>query len=232
MKKIICFFSFLLSGCDFFDNSSGFLEPKFKGTAYIINLESNENSNKRLSSELKSFGVDCEKLESGAASSVNPHRKIWQKIAEGNETQAMVLEDNVYFEKGFKRKFFRYIQDLPEDWDIAFLVIGRDNKYGFTPVGDIFRDIDEVQSHPYVAQIQKANRVYGLYGYVVNKRGAKKLLKLTENVEGDVNDIIFQKGGVNTGYVTAYVSMFKLLEPKLSKADIDKAESRFRIVKK
>ena len=122
----------------------------------------------------------------------------------------------------------RYIKDLPQDWDIAFLVIGRENnKYGcFISVGDIFRDIDEVKGHPYVARIQKTNRVYGLYGYVINKKGAKKLLEITKNTSENIGDIIFQKGGINTGYIKAYVSMFKLLEPKLTQTNIDEINKR------
>ena len=216
MKKTICFICFLLSGCDFLDNLTSFLEPKFKGKAYIVNTRHNPGSYIRIKSELQSFGVTCNEFNSADLPSIKQHRKIWQKIVDGDETQIMILEDNVYFEKKFKRRLQQYMQDLPQDWDIAFLVI----------VGDIFRDIDEVKGHPYVAQIQKTNRVYGLYGYVINKKGAEKLLNITKNTSTDISDTIFQKGGINTGYIKAYVSMFKLLEPKLTKAELDEIEKR------
>lgn len=228
MKNAICFLCLLLSGCDFLNDLTSFLEPKFKGKAYIVCSKTYESSYDRVKSELQSFGVTCSEFKYGNLSPMNQHRKIWQKIADSNETQAMILEDNVYFEKEFKQRLQQYIQDLPQDWDLAFLVIGRENnKYGyFISVGDIFRDIDEVRGHPCVAQIQKTNRVYGLYGYIVNKKGAKKLLKLTKSPSENISDIIFQKGGVNTGYIKAYVSMFKLLEPKLTKAEIKKIDKR------
>ena len=74
--------------------------------------------------------------------------------------------------------------------------------------------MDEVKGHPYVAKIQKTNKVFELYGYIINKQGAQKLLKLTENKSTNLNEIIFQNGGINTDYIKGYVSMFKLLEPK------------------
>lgn len=233
MKKILCLSFLLLSGCDFLDDLTRFLEPKFKGKAYIVSFKKDKNSYNRVKSELRSFGITCNEFGFENLTPIEQHRQIWQKIADGNEIQAMVLEDNVYFEKGFQKKLQQYIQDLPQNWDIAFLVIGRENnKYGcFISVGDIFRDIDEVKGHPYVAQIQKTNRVYGLYGYIINKKGAEKLLNLTKNSTTDIIDVIFQKRGINTGYIKAYVSMFKLIEPKLIKSDIDKIEKRFSLKK-
>lgn len=223
MKKIVCFLFFILSGCNFFEDLSEFFSPKFDEKVYIVNSSDNQKSYNQIILELQSLGITCNESTTKAYSKIEKHRNVWKKLADGEESQAIILEDNVRFEKGFKKNLQKYIKDLPEDWDIAFLVIGRENnKYGcFIPVGDIFRDIDEVKGHPYVARIQKTNRVYGLYGYLINKRGAKKLLKLTKNIHTDVNNIIFQKGGINTGYIKAYTSMFKLLEPKLTKTEID-----------
>lgn len=218
MKKIFCLSIFLLSGCDFLDNLTGFFKPTFKGKAYIVSIKGDKSSYERLRSKLQSFGIMCSDLKSDALTPTEQHKKIWQKIANGRETQAIILEDNVYFEKKFKKQLQRYILDLPQDWDIAFLVIGRENsKYGcFISVGDIFRDIDEVENHPYVAKIQETNKAYGLYGYIVNKKGAKKLLNLAKNSLVNLSDLIYQKGGINTGYIKAYVSMFQLLEPKFN----------------
>ena len=231
MKRILYFSIFLLSGCDFLDNLTDFLNPKFKGKTYVVSLKNDRSSYERVKSELKSFGIVCSNLESEALTPAEQHRKIWRQVADGNENQAMILEDNVYFEKDFRRKLQRYVQDLPQDWDIAFLVIGRENnKHGcFIDVGAIFRDIDEVEKHPYVAKIQKTNRAYGLYGYIINKRGAKKLLDITKDRSTDISDLVYQRGGINTGHMKAYVSMFKLLEPKLTKSDINEIDKRFSL---
>ena len=228
MKKLVYFLFFLLSGCDFSDSLSELFGPKLKEKVYIVNSSGDQESYERIISKLQSLNMVYDASIAKISSKTERHRKIWQHVADGTESQVIVLEDNVRFEKGFKRNLQRYIKDLPQDWDIAFLVIGRENnKYGcFISVGDIFRDIDEVKGHPYVARIQKTNRVYGLYGYVINKKGAKKLLEITKNTSENIGDIIFQKGGINTGYIKAYVSMFKLLEPKLTQTNIDEINKR------
>lgn len=229
MKKTAYLLFFLLSGCNFFEDLSEFFGPKFDEKVYIITSKNNKESLNQIKNQLESLNIKYSEFIAETDEQLpkkniqQNHRKIWQQVADGKESQVIVLKDNVRLEKGFKRNLQKYIKDLPEDWDMAFLVIGRENnKYGwFISVGDIFRDIDEVKGHPYIARIQKTNQVYGLYGYLINKRGAKKLLKLTENTSADINDTIFRKGGINTGYVKAYVSMYKLLEPKSTKSEID-----------
>ncbi len=234
MKKTACLLFFLLSGCNFFEDLSEFFGPKFDEKVYIISSKDNKESLNQIKNQLESLGIKYSEFttetdtKQPSKNIQQNHRKIWQQVVDGKESQVIVLEDNVRLENGFKRNLQKYIKDLPKDWDIAFLVIGRENnKYGcFISVGDIFRDIDEVNGHPYVAQIQKTNRVYGLYGYIINKKGAKKLLKLTKNSSKNISDDIFQKGGINTGYIKAYVSMFKLIEPQLTKAKIDEINKR------
>lgn len=234
MKKITYLLFFILSGCNFFEDLSEFFGPEFNEKVYVISSKNNKEPREQIKNQLKSLGIKYSEFITEIDTTQHQriiqqnHKKFWQRIAYGEESRAIVLEDNVRLEKGFKKNLQRYIKDLPEDWDIAFLVIGRENnKYGwFISVGDIFRDIDEVKGHPYVAQIQKTNRVYGLYGYIINKKGAKKLLKLTEKPSDDISDIIFQKGGINTGHIKAYVSMFKLLEPQLTKTEIDEINNR------
>lgn len=228
MKKAIGFGTLILAGGYFFDNYTNFLEPKFKGKAYIVSVENNKKSLEKIKLDLQSFGITYDEFKPKSSTQSEKHKEIWQKIIKTDETQAIILEDNVYFEKRFKQNLRKYIQDLPQDWDIAFLVVGRENdRYGyFVSVGDIFRDIDEVEGHPYVARIQKTNQVYGLYGYIINQKGAQKLLKLTKNESQNLSDTVFQKGGINTGYIKAYVSMFKLLKPKLTKTNVDSFNSR------
>lgn len=149
------------------------------------------------------------------------HRKIWEKVAVNN-LNIIIFEDDIILSENFRNKLLSYIDDLPHDWDIAFLSIGRrHNKYGFfVCVGDIFRDIDNVNGHDLVAKIQKTNLVYGTYGYIINPKGAKKLLKLTNILSYPIDNIIFQNGGINTGIIKGYVSKAKMLEPKLNDSEI------------
>ncbi len=150
------------------------------------------------------------------------HRAIWKLMIERNYEQVIVFEDDVILENNFKENLQKFLADLPEDWDIAFLGVGRrNNKYEyFVSVGEIFRDLDNIEGHPFVAKIQPTNLTYGMYGYVINQKGAKKLLQLTDFSDMPLDDIVFQNGGINTGKVKGYVSMKKLLEPKLNDSEI------------
>ncbi len=152
------------------------------------------------------------------------HREIWKEVISKNYSRVIVLEDDVIFEQDFKNKLINYINDLPMDWDIAFLGVGRRHNHNgyFVNVGEIFRDIDEVKNHPFVARIQPSNLTYGMYGYIINPKGAKKLLKITDKSNFPIDDIVFQQGGINTGFVKGYVYMFKLLEPNLNNSEIRK----------
>lgn len=150
------------------------------------------------------------------------HREIWKEMIKNNYDKVMVFEDDVILDKDFKKNLAEYIADLPDDWDIAFLGIGRrHNKYGyFVCVGEIFRDIDNVENHPHVAKIQPTNLVYGMFGYIINQKGAKKLLELSNFSEYPIDDIVFLQGGINTGKVKGYVAMKKMLEPKQNDSEI------------
>ena len=152
------------------------------------------------------------------------HIEIWRKVANRETDIAIIFEDDVILEKDFKKKMYKFLNDLPKDWDMAFLGVGRRrDKYGKYPcIGDIFRDLDNVVDHPYTAKIQPTNRVYGMYGYVINRKGAIKLLKLVKTLDFPIDDVVFQQGGVDTNYIKAYVSMYKLLEPKLTDSEIKK----------
>lgn len=150
------------------------------------------------------------------------HREIWKEMIKNNYDSVIIFEDDVILDKNFKSNLQEYMADLPNDWDIAFLGVGRrNNKYGyFVCVGEIFRDIDNVENHPFVAKIQPTNLVYGMHGYIINQRGARKLLNLTNTSDYPIDDIVFQQGGINTGKVKGYVAMKKMVEQKLNDSEI------------
>lgn len=166
--------------------------------------------------------VDKTPLSLGEVGVACSHREIWKELIKNKYDKVMVFEDDVVLDEDFRSNLREYISDLPDDWDIAFLGVGRrNNKYGyFVCVGEIFRDIDNVEGHPFVAKIQPTNLVYGLYGYIINRKGAKKLLDLTDTSDYPIDDMVFQQGGINTGKIKGYVAMKKMVEPKCANSEI------------
>lgn len=158
--------------------------------------------------------VDKVRFSLGEVGVACSHREIWKKLIENDYDKVIIFEDDIAPGEDFKKMLNEYLNDLPDDWDIAYLGVGRrGNKYGyFICVGNIFRDIDNVEGHPFVAKIQPTNLVYGMYGYAINKRGAKKLLKATDESCFPIDDIVFQQGGIDTGNVKGYVAKKKLIK--------------------
>ena len=158
--------------------------------------------------------VDKVRFSLGEVGVACSHREIWKKVIENDYDKVIIFEDDIAPGEDFKKRLNEYLNDLPDDWDIAYLGVGRrGNKYGyFICVGSIFRDIDNVEGHPFVAKIQPTNLVYGMYGYAINKRGAKKLLKATDESSFPIDDIVFQQGGIDTGNVKGYVAKKKLIK--------------------
>lgn len=97
-------------------------------------------------------------LTVGAIGCAMSHRAIYQKIIDENINSCLILEDDITIDDGFNEKI-KYIENqiLNIDYDLFFL--------GFHP-GTTY---DETN---------KFNSIYGLFGYIVTKSGAKKLLDL------------------------------------------------------
>lgn len=102
-------------------------------------------------------------LTLGAIGCAESHRTIYQKIIDENINSCLILEDDITFDDKFNEKL-KYIENdikvnnkINNNYDLFFL--------GFHP-GTTY---DESMRY---------KTVYGLFGYIVTKSGAKKLLNL------------------------------------------------------
>lgn len=106
------------------------------------------------------------------------HILLWEKIIKSNTDDIhIILEDDVKFDNLFEHKITFFLNKIPDDWDVLYL--GR--KY---LTGKIV--------NKYFVKGNKTNqRGYNVssYGYVVKRKGCKKLLKLSYpllNIEQDM----------------------------------------------
>jgi GR25 family glycosyltransferase involved in LPS biosynthesis len=89
------------------------------------------------------------------------HRKAWLNILNNDDEKVLILEDDIYFNDNFINQLNNYLNNI-KDYDILYLGYhhlshGQEyNKYYSKPRGV----------------------VYGLFGYIVNKRIAQKLLDI------------------------------------------------------
>ena len=114
------------------------------------------------------YGITLTKGGAGCALS---HRKVWNMIRyTPNIHTALILEDDVTIEdkKLFKQQIHNTIIDAPRDFDILFI--------GYHPAS--IKYIEHANNKE--AKYFKSAKTYGLFGYVVTKKGADKLLKINQ----------------------------------------------------
>jgi len=87
------------------------------------------------------------------------HKVIWE-VAAGRKELALVLEDDAVILPSFRDRIPLIVAELPETWDILYLGSGQ-------------YEIETAIS-PHLA---RPSRIFGLFGYVINWRGAERLLK-------------------------------------------------------
>jgi GR25 family glycosyltransferase involved in LPS biosynthesis len=99
-------------------------------------------------------------LTVGAIGCAMSHRAIYQKIIDENINSCLILEDDITIDNKFNEKIKiieNYIKQNRLDYDLFFLGFHHTAKYDNT---------------------NKYKIVYGLFGYIVTNKGAKKLLNL------------------------------------------------------
>ena len=110
-------------------------------------------------------------LTPGAIGCALSHRKAWTKIRDDPSIQtALILEDDIQLEKDFVPILKYYLETVKNKYDVLFL--------GYHPATIKYMQINKMNESELFFQTSK---VYGLFGYVVTKNGAKKLLKIFPN---------------------------------------------------
>lgn len=106
------------------------------------------------------------------------HATLWENIIKSNEDITnVILEDDVKFYLLFEQKINFFISKLPTDWDVLYL--GRKYLTG------------KVVNKYFVKGEKTTQRGHNVssYGYVVKKKGCKKLLRIAyplTNIEQDL----------------------------------------------
>lgn len=109
----------------------------------------------------------------GAIGCALSHRECYLKVVKEckEDEYVLILEDDVYFEKDFMSKLKNYIKRMPS-YDCFF--IGTHGYYtsgGFSAPGNIVaKHPNAVYERPYIN--------FGLFGYIINKYAAKKMLNM------------------------------------------------------
>ena len=113
-------------------------------------LETALSTDKPLYTHLTKGGIGC----------ALSHKLVFSKILNGEDEYALILEDDIWFDEDFNEKLANILKNTPH-FDILWL--GYHNKTNMRQYNDL---------------LDVPDRLYGLFGYIINKRAAKKLLEI------------------------------------------------------
>lgn len=107
-------------------------------------------------------------LTKGAIGLIMSQRTIYKKIVDENIDSCLILEDDIRFNATDNTDLIARLSELEKninfDYDLLFLGFSPSTlKYPYENINDYF---------------YKLSRVYGLFGYIVTNKGAKKLLNM------------------------------------------------------
>jgi len=96
-------------------------------------------------------------LTKGSIGCALSHRVAWEKVIKGNDEYVLILEDDIWFDKYFNKKLENIMGIVPS-YDILYL----GNSGYYNNLEGKYLDMP--------------NLVYGLFGYIINKKAATLLL--------------------------------------------------------
>jgi GR25 family glycosyltransferase involved in LPS biosynthesis len=98
------------------------------------------------------------------------HIKAWKRIVDENKSYALILEDDVFFEREFANRLNQIWQELP---------VKRENGANFDLLYLSFREVDRGAEKKYFSKLlfRPIRGLWWLSGYVLSFSGAKKLLE-------------------------------------------------------
>jgi glycosyl transferase family 25 len=105
-------------------------------------------------------------LTVGAIGCAMSHRNAWRRIIDLNIGSALILEDDIRIDPEFHQKMRKYKHHVPKNYDVIFI--------GYHPATVVYMD----HSNPVNQIFLRTKKVYGLFGYIVSRKGAEKLLKM------------------------------------------------------
>ena len=93
----------------------------------------------------------------------------WKKLLKTDYDAVIIFEDDAEMLDNFFEMFYKYIEELPEDWDIfSFFRYGEEWRY------QAERDSNGLESLEYICRAFQSNCCAG---YIINKSGAQKALE-------------------------------------------------------
>ena len=131
-------------------------------------------------SDKKTFGIT---LTLGAIGCAMSHRSIWEKIANSNYEKVLIVEDDIEINDNIYN-FNSIYNEVPKDWDILYIGSGQ------------YKKNEKITNN-----IAKLDHAFGLFGYILNSRSARKLLDNTFPLKQQIDSSIYKSNKNIKAYI-------------------------------
>lgn len=117
------------------------------------------------------------------------HLKAWKEFLKNtskDDNYGIILEEDVVFVKGFKKRLSKVLKYIPKDVDVMYLgeFGGTTKSNFFTSIMQLFGNVNKKHKLHINKYIHIPKVALGAHAYIVSKKGAKKLISY---LEGNVN---------------------------------------------
>ena len=132
----------------------------------VYKMYDSAKSQKLLKRELTLAEIGCELS----------HLSIYKKMIAENIETALVLEDDIDFNEKLI-SILSHIDKFPQEWEVV--LVGHHSKYSrkISTTGSVWNCMKLMDDFKLEYPVEKG---YGTYGYIINKKGAQKLLNHLE----------------------------------------------------
>jgi len=142
-------------------------------------------------------------LTNGAVGCFLSHLTLAKQLVNDSDAEYYIIfEDDLIFKHNTLNEIHNYLLDAPKDWDVILLSSLRKIKY--TEVGQFF----------------KPEGFWGTQGYIINKKGAKKLVKEVEKNKIDAQIDAYMSRMIQEYKLNLYITNKHLIDLTNSGSDI------------
>lgn len=130
------------------------------------------------------------------------HYKIWEDIILNDFKNCIIFEDDAFAEENYKT-IMNYINTIPNDYDIAYLGWWNRYSYKYNKKNNNWLYTDKL--------VNNKSMVLGLYSYILNNSGAKKLITKALPIDIQVDSFISLYNDINIEF-KRYLSKIQLFK--------------------
>ena len=135
----------------------------------------------------------------GAIGCAISHIKLWETFLNGEDKFLIIMEDDVYLKPKFNKNLYNYLNHLPNNFDISYLLIHPNKSFQ-----NLFNKSININGY-----VKKGFGQWGTVAYILSRKGAKKLLELAKPIYKPIDEMI--KSAIEDNKIISYVPNNKLV---------------------